>query len=151
MAFVIDAELDIAAPAELVWQVITDFPRYAEWNPFVTGCESSLKPGDPIDLQVRVFSDKPQAQREWIRTHTPGREFSYSMKPVPLGTLHSARSHTVIPLGPGRCRYRSHFELAGWLQPLVRGLLGASLRRGFAGMTEGIKTRAERLWKEQQG
>jgi len=145
MAFVIDATLDIEAPAELVWSVITDFPRYSEWNPLLRDCKTSLKPGDPIDLQVMLFRAAPRPQREWMRTHTPGKEFSYNMKPAPLGALRSGRSHTVTPLGPGRCRYDSHFELAGWLQPLVRGLLGAKLEQGFAGMTAGIKSRAEAL------
>ncbi|WP_280314638.1 SRPBCC family protein, partial [Nocardia abscessus] len=46
--------VDIDAPADLVWQVITDFPRYGEWNPFVPECRSSLVPGEPIDMLVRV-------------------------------------------------------------------------------------------------
>jgi uncharacterized protein YndB with AHSA1/START domain len=149
MAFVIDATLDIEAPAELVWRVITDFPRYAEWNPFLASCSSTLKPGDPIDLQVRLSASGTRAQREWILSHSPGREFSYRMKPAPLGALRSRRSHTVTPLGPGRSRYESHFELGGWLQPLVRTLLGAQLERGFAGMTAGIKSQAELLQKQQ--
>lgn len=145
MAFVIDATLDIDAPAELVWSVITDFPRYAEWNPFLRDCRTTLKPGDPIDLQVQLLGPTPRPQREWMLTHTPGREFSYSMKPAPLGALRSRRSHTVTALGPNRSRYESHFELAGWMQPLVRGLLGSKLQQGFAGMTAGIKSRAEAL------
>jgi hypothetical protein len=145
MAFIIDATLEIDASAERVWQVITDFPRYGEWNPFLAACSSTLKPGDPIDLQVRLSDSEPRAQREWILSHTPGREFSYGMKPAPLGALRSRRSHTVTSLGPDRCRYDSHFELAGWLQPLVRGLFGARLEQGFAGMTAGIKSRAETL------
>ena len=150
MAFVIDATLDIDAPAELVWNVITDFSRYAEWNPFLRACATTLKPGDPIDLQVQLLGPKPRPQREWMRTHTPGREFSYNMKPAPLGALRSGRSHTVTPLGAGRSRYQSHFELAGWMQPLVRGLLGAKLEQGFAGMTDGIKKQAELLYRQQQ-
>ena len=147
MAFVIDATLDIEAPAELVWQVITDFPRYGEWNPFIVACESTLKPGDPIDLQV-VLTSRPQKQREWIISHTPGVEFTYSMKPVP-GLLRSRRQHKLTPLGPGRCRYESHFELAGLMRPLVLALFGNGMKRGFAGMTAGIKTRAEQLQKQR--
>lgn len=145
MAFVIDLAADIDAPAELVWQVITDFPRYGEWNPFVPECRSSLVPGEPIDMLVRVSGSSPRKQREWIRSHTPGRELSYSMKPVPPGALHSLRSHTVTPLSDDRTRYESHFELGGWLHPVVVALLGKNLRRGFEGMTDGIKEQAEKL------
>ncbi|MGO4612599.1 SRPBCC family protein [Nocardia sp. 2YAB30] len=144
MAFVIDLAVDIDAPAELVWQVITDFPRYGEWNPFVSECRSSLVPGEPIDMLVHIGGSR-RKQREWIRSHTPGRELGYSMKPVPAGALHSLRSHTVTPLADNRTRYESHFELAGWLHPVVVALLGKNLRRGFAGMTDGIRKQAESL------
>ena len=148
MAFLIDATLEIEAPAELVWEVITDFPRYGEWNPFIVACETTLKPGDPIDLRVALTS-RPQKQREWILSHTPGEQFTYSMKPAPLGLLRSRRQHKVSALGPARCRYESHFELAGTLRPLVTALLGSNLKRGFAGMTAGIKTRAEQLQRQR--
>ncbi|MFE7798145.1 SRPBCC family protein [Nocardia sp. NPDC057440] len=145
MAFVIDASVDIDAPVDLVWGVITDLARYGEWNPFVPECRSTLVPGEPIDMLVQVSGAKPRRQREWIRSHTPGRELSYSMKPVPLGTLHSLRSHIVTALDGDRTRYESHFELAGWFQPVVSAVLGKNLERGFTGMTEGIRKQAESL------
>ncbi|MGQ4596708.1 SRPBCC family protein [Nocardia sp. R6R-6] len=145
MAFVIDLAVDIDAPAELVWQVITDFSRYREWNPFVSQCRSSLVPGEPIDMLVHIRGSRPRKQREWIRSHTPGREFGYTMTPIPSRPLHSLRSHTVTPLPDNRTRYESHFELGGWLHPLVVALLGKNLRRGFADMTEGIRKQSESL------
>ncbi|WP_054814482.1 SRPBCC domain-containing protein [Nocardia arizonensis] len=143
MGFVIDETVYIDAPAEVVWHVITDLPRYGEWNPFVTECASSLVPGEPIDMLVTVAGSTPRRQREFIRSHTPGRELSYCMRPAPLGTLHSLRSHTVTPISETRTRYESHFQLDGWLHPLVAALLGRNLRRGFDGMTAGIQRRAE--------
>lgn len=143
MTFVIDETVEIDAPAEVVWKVLTDFASYGEWNPFVLRCSTTLEPGAPIDMRVRLVGPKAFPQREYIRDHIPGVEFGYRMKPVPGGTLHSHRTHTVTPLGDGRCRYRSHFELAGWLQPVVTALLGTALRRGFGGMTAAVASRAE--------
>jgi hypothetical protein len=148
MTFGLDHIHQIDAPASLVWEVITDFPRYAEWNPFVIGCHSTLAPGESIELRVKIFS-KPQNQREWLTEHVPGRRFAYGMKPFPFGALKSERSHDVEELGGGRTRYRSHFELAGWLLPVLRALLGARLEKGFADMSAAIKARAERLARER--
>ncbi|MFJ1455678.1 SRPBCC family protein [Nocardia sp. N2S4-5] len=145
MTFTIDDSVDIDAPAEVVWTVLTDFPAYGDWNPFVADCRSTLEPGAPIDMRVRLMGPRPMAQREWIRSNTPGAGFSYTMKPVPLGALRSLRSHTLTPLDDGRCRYTSHFELGGWLRPVVTAILGGPLRRGFGGMTVAVKQRAEQL------
>jgi hypothetical protein len=148
MAFNRDHIYEIDAPPSVVWEVLTDFPRYAEWNSFVVDCRSTLVPGEPIDLRVKIFA-KPQDQREWMTEHVPGRRFAYRMKPFPLGALRSARSHDVEDLGNGRTRYRSHFELAGWLLPVVRIVLGARLEQGFAAMSVGLKDRAERLARKR--
>lgn len=149
MAFVIEHDFEVRAPAEVVWEVITDLPRYREWNPFCVECESTLAPGDPIRMQVNL-TGKPQPVEEVMQAHRPGTHLAYHMKPYPLGALSSLRTHDVERCGDGASRYRSHFELRGWLAPVVRGLLGASLQRGFTGMSEGIVRRAEVLWSQRR-
>jgi hypothetical protein len=145
MSFVIDRTVEINAPADFVWEVLTDLPRYGEWNPFVVECRSSLKPGEAIDMKVRL-GGRLQAANEVMLAFEPKRHFAYRMKPVPPGALSSRRTHDLEPLGAERCRYVSHFELNGWLMPLVRALMGRHLNAGFAGMTDGVRQRAEQLW-----
>jgi hypothetical protein len=145
MAFVIDESVEINASKELVWQVLTDFGRYGEWNTFCFECTATLEPGTPIVMRERLLTRRESVQREVIRSHTPGVEFSHTLKPVPLRALHSVRSHTVTPLGPERCRYDSHFELAGWLHPVVVAFLASAFKRGFGSMTAGLVRRAEQL------
>jgi uncharacterized protein YndB with AHSA1/START domain len=140
--FTIDRTLEIDAPADVVWAVLTDFSRYGEWNPFVPEARCDLRPGGAIEMQVRL-REKPQFQREWVNSVGPGQTFSYSMKPVPLGALRSERIQTVEALADGRTRYTSHFEIAGWLQPLITGIFGDGMRKGFEGMALGLKQRAE--------
>lgn len=149
MSFVIDRMVEINAPAELVWEVLTDLPRYGEWNPFVLECQSSLKPGEPINMKVRLGTRLQKAD-EVMKEFVAGRRFAYNMKPVPPGALSSFRSHDLESLGDARSRYHSHFELHGWMMPLVRALMGRHLDNGFTGMTEGVKQRAEQLWAQRQ-
>ncbi|HEX4852590.1 SRPBCC domain-containing protein [Arenimonas sp.] len=144
--FTIDKTLEIEAPAATVWQVLTDFAAYGQWNPFVPECRCELKPGGAIEMQVQLMA-KPQFQREFVREVQPGQGFSYSMKPAPLGLLSSFRSHRIEPLGPTRCRYTSHFELRGPMRHLVLALFRGALEKGFAGMSAGVKQRAESLAK----
>lgn len=144
MAFSIDHSLEVNAPPETVWEVITDLPRYGEWNPFVRACRSTLKPGDPLQMEVRLGNTTRQ-EEEVIREYDEGRGFAYSMRPPPLGALASFRSHRIEPLGEGKSRYYSHFELKGWLSPVVKAFVGAKLQTGFTGMSQGIKQRAEAL------
>jgi hypothetical protein len=144
----IEHVLEIDAPPSVVWEVLTDLPRYGDWNPFVVECRSTLVPGDPIDLRVKLRG-APRDQREWMTEMVPGKHFAYRMKPFPLSALQSRRSHDLEPLPGNRTRYHSHMRLAGWLTPVVRALLGSTLRRGFSEMSEAVRSRAERLAAER--
>jgi hypothetical protein len=149
MSFTIMKTLDIGAPPEIVWEVLTDFPKYGEWNPFVVEAKCSLKPGEAMDMKV-VLMGFPQRQVEWMRECHPGQDFSYAMKPFPLGGLSSRRGHVLEPAGAGRTRYTSQFELQGWMMPLVRGLMGARIEIGMRGMWEALQRRSEELWAQRK-
>jgi uncharacterized protein YndB with AHSA1/START domain len=137
--------IEIAAPAERVWQVIVDLDRYPEWNPFVVACRSSLRVGEPIEMRVRVFPFVAQPQRETILEHEPGRLLCYGLPRRGSGALVSRRCHEVEAQGASRARYVSRFELEGWMEPVVRTLLGRRLAAGFAAMSAAIGERAESL------
>jgi len=139
---VIEHRIEVAAPAERVWAVVCDLDRYPDWNPFVVACRSSLVVGEPIDMRVRLFGRFAQPQREQILEHVPGRRLCYGLPARPLGALASRRCHEVEPAGM-RSLYRSHFELDGWLAPLVRVLLGTRLAAGFDAMSAALCARAE--------
>jgi len=141
----IDHTHDVEAPAELVWEVLTDLDAYPEWNPFVVSASSTLEVGAAMDMRVRVLPFMTQRQREWVRSVEPGIGFCYGLAPVAGGALRSERCHRVTALGPGRARYASRFAIEGWLAGVVKGLLGGALRRGFGEMSAAVKSRSESL------
>ena len=42
--------VEIAAPASVVWAILTDLARYNEWNPFCIRAVSTLEMGAPVEL-----------------------------------------------------------------------------------------------------
>ena len=151
VAFVLRETLEIEAPVALVWEVITDLPRYPEWNPFVVEVRSSLEVGEPIAMRVRVLPFFAQPQRETVLECLPQQRLCYGVAGVPLNALRSLRYHELRPAGPERTHYCSHFELDGWLAPLTRMLLGGRLERGFDAATRALKERAEILQRASRG
>lgn len=136
---------EIAAPPELVWQVLTDLAAYPEWNSFVVSCESTLEPGAPIAMRVKVLPNLAQAQAEIVFENRPGEYLSYGIKPLPLGALNSYRSHRIAPLPGGKSSYESVFRLGGWFAPVVGVLLRRRLDAGFQRMSRELVQRAEAL------
>ena len=47
---VINTEIEIGATARDMWQILIDFARYPQWNPFVRQIEGSLQEGDRLTV-----------------------------------------------------------------------------------------------------
>lgn len=44
----------VDAPATVVWDVLSDFPRYAEWNPSLPALTGELRPGAPVAMTLAM-------------------------------------------------------------------------------------------------
>jgi uncharacterized protein YndB with AHSA1/START domain len=47
------SSVDIAAPAERVWEVLVDFAAFPVWNPFITKAEGRLEIGGRLTLRMQ--------------------------------------------------------------------------------------------------
>jgi hypothetical protein len=47
--------IDIEAPPERVWQVLTDFRAYPDWNPFIQKIEGSAVVGATLSAQMHAL------------------------------------------------------------------------------------------------
>jgi hypothetical protein len=43
-------EIQIQAPLLLIWQVLTDFHAYSEWNPFMVNVQATFQVGEAIEF-----------------------------------------------------------------------------------------------------
>ena len=50
----IAATIDIDASPDRVWDVLSDFSRYAEWNPMFTGGSGTLAAGNTLALRMPI-------------------------------------------------------------------------------------------------
>ncbi|MFE9103778.1 SRPBCC family protein [Actinomadura geliboluensis] len=128
------AEAVSAAPPERVFEILTDWPRHAEWMPF-TSAEGGTKAGDEISartgvgpvgfVDTMVITDWQDGRRVAVR-HT-GRvvrgEAWFKVVPEGTGSRVVWAERIDLPFGPlGR---------AGWLVagPVVKAFLRLGLRR----------------------
>lgn len=134
--------VEIEAPAERVWDILVDFERYGEWNPFTTRVEASLDIGSPVMLHVRLGRLK-RKQPERIETVEPPHLLAWGTTighPVLLAALREQR---VEALSETRSRYLTTDATTGLLTPLVAVLFGRLIRQGFNDMAAALKARAE--------
>ena len=149
------ATVTIDAPLDVVWQVMLDTEKYAEWNPFVERAETPTPPvvGNPIVLHVRWGNGKTTTSPERITaieppstaadgTTTALLTYVYEGLPGRLKLL-SATRHQRLTQRPGEATtYDTVEEFSG---PLVRLAGPGRVADGFRRHAEGLKARAEKL------
>lgn len=142
----IQSTIDIDAPIDRVWAILTDLDSYAEWNPFTPTIESTLRVGDPVVLHVAMKPGKKRLiQRETCTICDPERgELGWGMRMGLELILRAHRIQRLTSLPNGVTRYFTEDSFSGWLVPLVMKLYRADIQRGFDAAARGLKARAER-------
>lgn len=134
--------VEIEAPIERVWEVLTDFGRYGEWNPFTTRVETDSEVGSPVDLYVTLGPLKLW-QRERIEVVDPPRLLVWSNRMGHSALLSARREQRLEALSATRCRYLTTDAFTGLLTPVVVLFFGWLVRNGFNTMAAALKERAE--------
>ena len=139
---VLDASIEIDAPAERVWNVLADTASYGEWNPFVTGIAGELREGADLKVTISAPGRKPVTFAARVKRLVPGRELRWRGRWFLPGLFDGEHALTVESLGQDRSRFRTREEVTGLLLPLLGKAMRQS-QQGFEELCRGVKTRAE--------
>jgi hypothetical protein len=140
----ITVETTIAAPADRVWRILTELPRYPEWNPFIRRARGSLEVGGTVRVRVRAALGIPLRFRARIVASEPGRELRWRGQVGGAWLAMGEHSFRIEPAGEGHVRFVQHEHLAGLLPRLLHRLVEREARRGFEAMNRELAARAER-------
>ena len=138
----IRTEVEIAAPAAEVWGILTDFPRYQEWNPFITEIASDGVVGDSFRVLLslpegRDFTIKPRLLR-----FEENRELRWRGHLLLPGLFDSEHFFRLEQVGADRTRFVQGENFSGILVRFS-GRTITRAARGFVYMNEALKRRAE--------
>ena len=143
--FVVETRpLTIDAPAETVWDILTDAPRYGEWNPFTTRIATDFKTGSPVHAHV-LLGRLPVNVTEHTDVAEPPTRLTWSSVYGSRSLLTASKTQIVNSLGPDRCTYHTTDVMAGLLAPIVRALFAREILRGFEETADAPRGRAETL------
>ena len=136
------AEVEIDAPIERVWSLLVDTEGYGRWNPFTPTVRTTLRIGDPVEMQVRLRGERLMRRVEFVTRNQP-YTLGWQMKMGARFLLHAERVQVLSSLGDGRTRYMTEDTFSGALRPLVLALFGRAMERGFTDCGLGLKKAAE--------
>jgi hypothetical protein len=134
--------IDIAAPASRVWQVLTDFDAYPQWNPFIVSATGVAEAGAVLE-NVIVNNGSTMRFRPTVLAAVPGRELRWIGRLGVRGLLDGEHSFVIEETGPGSVRLTHAETFTGALValPFVRRKL--DVLDAFGAMNTALKQRAE--------
>jgi uncharacterized protein YndB with AHSA1/START domain len=146
------AEATIAAPIEVVWDVMLDAGAYPRWNPFIVrfdllgGGHPSV--GDRVRLHVEWHTGGRARATERITALEPPAggtallEYAYGGPVAALGMVRGRRQQRLTALDAGTTLYDTDETLTGWASRLAPI---AKVQDGFERHAEALKERSEAL------
>jgi hypothetical protein len=136
------ASIEADAPAERVWDVVTDFPRYPEWNPFIVRATGEQRVGARLEITIRPPGTRAVSFKPRVLDLQPGRLLRWKGRLWVPGLFDGRHALVVEERPGGGSRFTTHEEVSGILLPFLGKVMRAS-QAGFEQMAEAVRRRAE--------
>ncbi len=141
--------IQIAAPIDLVWDVLTDVERYGDWNPFTPQARTDFEIGSPAHLLVRMGPAKVRIT-ETVSAFEESRLIAWSKAFGARRLLFAVREQHLEPVNETSCLYHNTDRLTGVLARMVYLCFARYMRVGFTDVGEGLKRQAEALYERSK-
>ncbi len=138
------SEIEIQATPENVWQILTDFANFPQWNPFIHRASGELKAGSRLEVYIQPPGGSGMTFRPTVLKVEPQREFRWLGHLIMPGLFDGEHIFTIEPLGPDRVKFVQREEFRGILVSLMLRFIGENTRRGFEAMNQALKIEAEK-------
>jgi len=141
----ISTEIEINAPCAVVWKVLTDFPCYASWNPFIRRIGGELIVGGRLRVLARLPCGLPIILWPRVLEFCVEREIRWLGNLLVSNILEGKHIFLMEPLGKSRVRFIQQEEYSGMLLPSIWIWLKSQGLEAFRRMNRSLKVAAERM------
>jgi hypothetical protein len=137
-------EIEIQASDKRVWQSLTDFASFPQWNPFIRRAKGEVKIGAQLEVHIQPSGAKGVTFRPVVLKVEPNRELRWLGHLLISGLFDGEHIFTIEPLGTNHVRFVQREIFRGILVPLFASKMSTETLRGFEKMNRALKTRAEK-------
>jgi hypothetical protein len=143
MAKQLQAQVDIQASPDRVWEVLTDFAAYSQWNPFITQAHGTARVGERLTNRMQPVGGRAITFRPTVLEADPGQRLRWLGRMLAPGIFDGEHTFTIQRLGDGKVRLVQQEQFSGLLAPLMARSLDRHTLPGFELMNQALKRRAE--------
>jgi hypothetical protein len=141
--------VDINAPGDRVWQVLTDLDGYRTWNPFLTSASGTVAPGSAIRISAKVGKHTITFHPR-VSVVEPGKRLAWTARLLSPELLEGKHEFEIIELDQSHTRliHSEHFK--GALVAVLWSRYSPPLLQGFRAMNDALKRHCEQMVASQR-
>jgi hypothetical protein len=141
----IRTEIEIGGGPSRVWEVLSDFSHYPDWNPFILELQGSVYQGATITYRFEF----PPGIRIWtaaeILRFEQERELRWTAHFLTPMAFNGEHYFVIMPTSGGGAIFRHGEIFTGLLLPLVQPILRKYGPRIYEALNRALKQRVETL------
>jgi hypothetical protein len=148
MSITINTTVDIEAPTQAVWGILTDFAAYGEWNPSMR-IEGTAQAGTRLVVHMAADGGRGTAFKPTVLAAVPGRELRWVGKLGAGGIVDGEHFFVLASDADGTTRLTHGETFSGALVALVKLFDHGSLEKNHSGydhFNQALKQRAETIY-----
>jgi hypothetical protein len=135
-------EIEFEGTPEEVWEVLTDLPAFAAWNPFIERIEGELRVGAKLEVRLEPEGERGITMLPTVLAAEPERELRWLGHLIVPGIFDGEHRFQIEEAGPGRVRFTQSERFGGILLPLLwKKLRDGGTAKGFRAMNEALARR----------
>jgi hypothetical protein len=140
----IKTEILINSDPEIVWNILMDFDRYPEWNPFIKFISGQPIKGSKIEAKLEPPDSKGMKINPVILEVDNKKKFRWLGHLFVPGLFDGEHIFELIDNKNGSTTFIQREIFKGILIPLLKKLLDDNTRRGFELMNQQLKIESEK-------
>ncbi|MDO9474223.1 MAG: SRPBCC domain-containing protein [Caulobacter sp.] len=149
MAVKLERRIGIQAPDEIVWELLSDVPGWATWNPLYPRAEGEIRIGHRWDLDLALPGQTLRTIKPVILDWAPYDHIHWRLDMM-RGWMRTVRFLEIEKMGEENVIFSNGEIFDGWLGPSAARRLRRPILDGFEALNEALKARAEAIWAERK-
>lgn len=145
----VEHRIGVQAPAEIVWEVVSEFETWHQWNPLYRKAEGQLKIGTVLTLEQHLTGEPAKVIAPVVQDWVPYEQLHW--RSTRLGGFVTAIRYLEIEnMGAASSTFSNGELFMGLLLRFISRDERRGLKAAFTEMGEAVRDRAEAIWSERQ-
>ena len=136
---VTSATTEINASPETIWRILTDAPKYTDWDPSLISLTGTISSNEKLTIFSKLSPKR--AFKVTVSEFVPNRKMVW-VSGMPLGLFKGERTFTLEPPTNGKVKFTVQEVFTGLLLPLFERSI-PDMNPVFTHFAKGLKTKAE--------